>query len=198
MKRNGNGKKPGLKRNGNGNHSCSNPLEESKARMYKGKLKFLTKTQLKMLQQEDDRIVKWFSQLKQHDCFSREWIMSCLTEIALQCMGKIPHACGDSYINTFIPKSAISSLKLMAEMQGFNVFKVDARLGVLTAYNGNGSQQKQLEDQRPKSIELKDDDEETTKQVAEILGKAGVFQSYLSDKGTSEIIDAEVVEVHST
>lgn len=205
FKRNGNGvssrKKPKAKlvRNGNGNGKkktdTTSPLDGKLQKLfYKGAIRHLTKAQLKSLEMEDKRIIKWIEGISKHERFSREWILTCLTELSLQCMGKVPHAVGDMYTNTFLPKAAISGLKLMAEIQGFNVYKVDARLGILTPYEGAIAQQNKMiePDDGPKQITLEENDA-ITAEVTEILHESGAFQSQ-----TEKVVDAKMVEVHPT
>lgn len=175
-------KKYKKKRNSNGKRKPVNGNAQSLV-MYKGRLRELNKGQLKFLEQEDKRLVKWFKDLSNNNQFSREWILTCLTELALQCMGKTPHVVGDVHVLNFMPKTAVTALKNMAEIQGFNVFNINWKGGIIPF---DGAIDKGND--KPKSIELKDNDDITAETV-ELLLEAGAFQS-----PATNVTDAEIIQ----
>jgi len=144
--------------------------------VYKGQKRDISEWKLNQLQGEDNRLIEWFDNISKKERFSREWILTCLTELTLQCMGKIPHVLGDMHVYSFLPNSARNSLKLMAEIQGYNIFKLNKELGtVLPAVMDGVSPQEQISNDEPKQITLRND-EEIIAETASILVNVGAFK----------------------
>jgi len=191
-----------LKRNGfhkdtdkrNKGSSHGNGIGTASHAMVPYKDRYVTKSELNFLRREDNRVLEWVNEIRKEEKFSRNWILSCLTEITLQSMGKVPHVTGrNGHVLGFFPGTAIRSLKLMAEIQGYNIFKLNKELGTVTrAIGDHPGEQERVENNKPREIEL-NDNEQIIADTVQILFEAGAFESK-----SKKAADAEVVEVHST
>lgn len=146
-----------------------------------------TKQELNVIEQEKARLVTWMKNLNDNnkDSFSKDWTLFVLTELALQCMGKLPIMKSDIPITIFNPKAAEKAIKLGAMVSGV---LVDGMRGGSNGGNGYNPLQKQLNNRRndePIITEPKTD-EERTREVYELLMNHG---------GVPKLEENKVIEI---
>lgn len=133
--------------------------------------KSLTKEEQRKIDREKARLVTWMKELNDNkDSFSRDWTLYVLTELTLQCMGKLPIMKEETPITIFNPKAAERAVRLGAAVSGA---LMDGQRG---GSNGSGPLPKQIGDSKrvdePVITEPKSD-EERTREVYELLMQHG-------------------------